>query len=52
VLPPPALVEGISIFPVPLTHSTEAGTFPTPDDETSYRGELAGGGDPATVGLQ
>jgi hypothetical protein len=35
-----------------LTHSTDAGDFPTPDDETSYRAELAGGGAPATVGLQ
>jgi glycosyltransferase involved in cell wall biosynthesis len=52
VLPPPALVGGTSIFPVPLTHSTDAGNFPTPEDETSYRAELAGGGDPATVGLQ
>jgi glycosyltransferase involved in cell wall biosynthesis len=52
VLPPPALVDGISVFPVPLTHSTDAGTFPTSDDETSYRAELAGGGDPAIVGVQ
>lgn len=52
VLPPPASVGGTSIFPVPLTHSTDAGDFPTPDDEASYRAELAGGGDAATVRLQ
>lgn len=52
VLPPPAVVGGTSVFPVPLTHSTDAGTFPTPEDEASYRAELAGGCEPATVGLQ
>jgi len=52
VLPPPAFVEGISIFPVPLTHSTDAGTFATPDDEASYRAERRGRGGPAAVGLQ
>jgi hypothetical protein len=48
VLPPPAFVEGISIFPVPLTHSTDAGNFPTPDDEASYRAELGGSSDHAS----
>jgi hypothetical protein len=51
VLPPPAFIEGISIFPVPLTHSTDAGNFPTPDDEASYRAELGRGGDPVSAGL-
>ena len=52
VLPPPALVNGTSIFPVPLTHSTEAGNFPTPEDETSYLAQRAGDGEPAAVGRQ
>ncbi len=51
VLPPPAVVDGTSVFPVPLTHATEAGSFPSAEDEASYLAELAGCGDPAAVGL-